>query len=302
MEDHDQRLKTLFQVFFAELLDLFFTKWAKRLDTHKPVWLDKEVFPNPPDGHRRVLDLLAKVPIQEGVGPLPGNPKELLALVHVEIESAERTTVATEQLWQAYSHLRGKYRMPVLPVAVYLNVGLDGIGVDEFTETFDDLEVVRFRYLYAGLRGLDALEYLKGQNLLGVGLSSLMRVPADRAPELGAIALERIAQSALDDQRKYLLAECVESYLPLDEAGRQQFEKLIGSSDFKGAMVMNKSSRELGREDGAREMLTEQLKEKFGELPEAIKKRLQTMNVREITQVGKAMIGANSLNELGLEA
>lgn len=309
MEDHDQRLKTLFQSFFAELLELFWSKWAKRLDARKPEWLDKEVFPNPPDGHRRVLDLLAKVPIQPGVGPLPGNPKELLALVHVEIDSSERTTVAKEQLWQAYSHLRGKYRMPVLPVAVYLNVGLEGIGVDEYTETFDDLEVVRFHYLYAGLRGLDGLEYLKGQNLLGVGLSSLMKVPADRAPELGATAIDRIAQSELDDERKYMLAECVEAYLPLDAAGRQQFEKLIGSSDFKGAKVMNKTSRELGREEGRREatqesaqrFLSELLEERFGTISEAVRSRLRTVTDEEASRLFKAAIRATSLKELGLE-
>ena len=177
--------------------------------------------------------------------------------------------------------------------------------MDEFTETFEDLELVRFRYLYAGLRGLDGLEYLKGQNLLGVGLSSLMKVPADHAPELGANALERIAQSALDDQKKYLLAECLESYLPLDEAGRLQFEKLIGSSDFKGAKVMNKSSRQLGREEGRREAtqqyLSDLLEERFGRLSELVRTRIQALGDEEASRIFKAAIRTTSLSELGLE-
>ena len=125
MADHDQRLKSILQAFFVEFLALFFPKWAERLDASAAVWLDKEAFNDPPEGRRRVLDLLARVPVRPGTSPLPGNPTELIALVHTEIEAADRTTVAREQLWLGYAHLRSKYRLPVLPLAVYLNVGLE---------------------------------------------------------------------------------------------------------------------------------------------------------------------------------
>lgn len=313
MEDHDQRLKSLIKLFLAELLELFFAKWAKRLDARSPEWLDKEVFADPPEGHRRVLDLLARVPVQPGGPPLPGNVKELLALIHIEVESAERMTVAKEQLWEAYAFLRKKYRLPVLPIAVYLNVGLNGIGVDEFNEAFDDLDVVRFRYLYVGLSALDGLEYLNGQNLLGVGLSSLMKLPGDRAAVLGVEAIERIAQSDLDDQRKYLLAECIEAYLPLDEAGRARFQELIGSSDFRGAKAMNKTTRELaleegrlkgiqeGLQEGSQRTLAEFLTERFGPLSNSTRVQVRNMSEEEVSRVIRAAIRANSLKDLNLE-
>jgi len=228
-----------------------------------------------------------------------------------------RGIAAKEQLWEAYSYLRKKFRLPVLPIAVYLNVGLNGIGVDEFNEAFDDLEVVRFRYLYVGLSALDGLQYLSGQNLLGVGLSSLMKLPVDQAAELGVAALERIALSDLDDQRKYLLAECIEAYLPLDDAGRKKFEKLIGSSDFRGAKAMNKTTRELaleegrltGRQEGIREgiqkgsqrTLTEFLAERFGPLSNAVSTRVQNLSEDEVSRVIKAAFRANSLKDLNLE-
>ena len=56
--DHDQRFKTLIQEFFGDFLALFFRPWAERLDTEAVEWLTQEVFPDPPEGPRRVLDLV----------------------------------------------------------------------------------------------------------------------------------------------------------------------------------------------------------------------------------------------------
>ena len=65
--DHDQRFKLLIQEFFGDFLDLFFHQWAERLDTSQVEWLDKEVFLDPPQGEKGVLDLVAKLPTRQVV-------------------------------------------------------------------------------------------------------------------------------------------------------------------------------------------------------------------------------------------
>ena len=59
--DHDQRFKILLQTFFADFLRLFFAQWARRLDVDAVEWLDKEIFLDPPEGRRRVLDLVGRL-------------------------------------------------------------------------------------------------------------------------------------------------------------------------------------------------------------------------------------------------
>jgi hypothetical protein len=91
--DHDQRFKSLIQEFFEDFLLLFFKQWAERLDCTAVGWLDKEVFPDPPEGARHYLDLVAKLPTRQGVpGMRPGEPEQWLALVHIEIESPDKVT------------------------------------------------------------------------------------------------------------------------------------------------------------------------------------------------------------------
>ncbi|HVC96723.1 MAG TPA: hypothetical protein VND64_23800, partial [Pirellulales bacterium] len=233
MDDHDQRFKTLLQLFFADFLRLFFSSWAERFDFKHVEWLNLEVFADPPKGRRRTLDLVAKVRARKAVRTeLAGKRPHWLALIHVEIEGQDRVAPLRPRMWQAYHHLREKYGMPVLPIGLYLRVGLDGVGIDVYEEHFWELKTVHFEYLYVGLPALDGLEYVAGGNWLGVALSALMRIPKERQVWLGAEALRRITGAPLTEQERFLLAECVETYLPLDESEWDEFKRLLATKPY----------------------------------------------------------------------
>ena len=146
MSDHDQRFKLLIQAFFAEFLALFFQVWAERLDAANVTWLDKEVFPDPPQGRRNVLDLVGQVRTRQAVAAQrAGEPEHWLALLHIEIESPDKATPQRPRMFDAYAYLRAKHQMPVLPIGVFLKVGLEGIGIDVHEEHFWELQTVRFQ-------------------------------------------------------------------------------------------------------------------------------------------------------------
>jgi hypothetical protein len=83
-------------------------------------------------------------------------------------------------MFDYYIQLRRDTGLPVLPIALFLRVGLDGIGWDAYEEHFWEQRIVRFEYAYVGLPALDGEPYATGENLLGVALSALMRLPAGR--------------------------------------------------------------------------------------------------------------------------
>jgi hypothetical protein len=150
----------------------------------------------------------------------------------------------------AYWYLRRQHRLPVLPIGVFLRVGLNGIGIDFYEEHFWELRPIRFEYLYVGLPALDAIEYVQGENWLGVALSALMKIPLERVAWLGAEALRRIQEAPLTDQKRFLLGECVQAYLPLDEAQQREFERLLATETYHGVQAMNKTWYEKGVEQG----------------------------------------------------
>jgi len=193
-------LKEFFEAFFL----CFFPAWAARFEFIDIDWLDKEIFLAPPQGEKRQLDLVARLRLRPGAPPPRTGVTDLVALVHVELESRASTLAFRPRMFEYYVQLRRDTGLPVLPIALFLRVGLDGIGWDAYEEHFWEQRIVRFEYAYVGLPALDGEQYATGENLLGVALSALMRLPVDRRAELYAEGLKRIAGSGENDYRRFL--------------------------------------------------------------------------------------------------
>lgn len=206
MTDHDQLLKSFLKSFLAEFFEIFFPDWAALFDFSRVEWLDQEVFPDPPGGSRHVVDLVAKLNL---LRPLSGDAgrlaQEWLALIHVEIESADSVNPLRERMHWYWSNLRQRHNCPVLPLAVYLNVGLQGLGIDSYGEDFGPLDVLRFKYLYVGMPALDGIEYLHRGDEVAASLITLMRVPDGQLPAAAWEAQQRVAASWRSEQEKHLL-------------------------------------------------------------------------------------------------
>ena len=136
------------------LLPCFFPDWADRFDFGEIDWLDKELFLAPPRGERRQLDLVARLKLKPGAPPPRDGVNDLVALIHVEVESRESTVPFRPRMFDYYVQLRRDTGLPVLPIAVFLRVGMNGIGWDAYEEHFWEEGVIRFRYANIGLPGV----------------------------------------------------------------------------------------------------------------------------------------------------
>ncbi len=281
--DHDQLFKTVIREFFAEFLPLFFPDLAARFDLSAVNWLDKELFPNPPDGPQHVLDLVAELTTL-------GGDATTLALIHVEVESADSVTSIESRLPDYYHHLRRTKRKPVQPLVVFLKVGLDGLGTREIHDPPVGKPVVTYRYEYLGLPALPAADYLRGDNLVGVALSALMRVPKGGRVDAGVEAIRRIADANISDGRKALLGDCVETYIDLPEEELARFRGMIEANATGRVPAVNKTrvqiaeekamekGKEMGIEEGLlrglRAAVTELLEARFGPVPPELTERV----------------------------
>ncbi len=259
MPDHDQRFKTLIKAFFADFLQLFFADYANRLELDSIQWPNTEMSPYPPEGSRHNLDLVAKLKIRQDSGAVPqldssGNPAtECYAVVHLEIESGESKTSIMARMPAYYIHLRASTGLPVLPIIIFLNMVGDGHETLEHRESIFGLEIQVLRFLYVALKGLNALEYMEKDNLLGVALASLMKVPKEKIAWLGAESLRRISLAPINTQQQFLLGECVRAYLPMEPQNKAEYDKLLATETYKGVKAMNKTIYEEGIETGRKE-------------------------------------------------
>ena len=152
--------------------------------------------------------------------------------------------------------------------------------------------------------GLDGVEYVQGDNLLGVALAALMKIPKEKVAWLGAEALRKIKEAPISDQQKFLLGDCVQAYLPMDDEQQREFEQLLTAKHYEGVKAMNLTSfdkgMEKGKDLGQRGLVHDQLQERFGPLAPPVLERLSQMPADRLPVIGKALIKAQSLQELGL--
>jgi hypothetical protein len=304
MDDHDQRIKGLLRAFFADFLYLFFPDWAARLDPERAEFQDQEAFLDPPQGERRLLDLVVRVPSRAAVSDPAGRADDAwYILVNVEVESPDRVAPFRPRMFTYYQALRQRHQAPVWPVALFLRAGLDGVGWDAYEERLWGRTLLRFEYAYFGLPALDGPEYLSGPSLLGVALAALMRLPAERRAELKLEAMQRVASSGEDDAWKYMLAECLEAYFPLDAAEAEEYERLTHLERGREVTAMTVSWIEQrikqGVEQERRQLLEKLLIKKFGAAGERVAGKVQGMAMDQLEQTLLALVDAKSLDDLG---
>jgi Domain of unknown function (DUF4351) len=299
MADHDQRLKNLLREFLAELVALMLPDWVGRHDLSAVRWLEQEVFGDPPRGERRELDLVARVGLLQQV------EEYREGLIHIEVESGDSVADLRRRMPRYHDYLGYKHELPVLSLAVYLGVGLQGRGWDENEELYWGESLGRTRWPYLGLPALDAVAHVEGENLLGVALSVLMRVDPDRAAWLKARAMQRVATAELTAYRRYLLMECIEAYAPLDGPHLEEFHRLLLTEDFKEARMLAKTSFERGKEEGLvqgeRSLIRRLLEAQFGPLSPTASQRLEQLPPERLETLGLDLLQGRSLMEMGLE-
>jgi len=302
MAEHDQRFKVLLQEFLREFLLLFFPDLPEQLDLDKVEWLQQELYPDPPHGSLLTIDLIARLPFRPGAPDAPAANAVQTLLLHLEIESDDTVGRFRERFYGYFHFLTQKYGPMVLPIAVYLRVGLDGQGKDAYIIEVLGRQVLRFEYDYIGLPGLQGQTYLAGDNLLGVALSALMRWPRPQRAQAAVEALERIVSSQeLPPGRKRLLCECIQAYAPLEDDQRVELNSLLARPERAGVNMLGKTWTEEGIERGQMQLVLELLETKFPPLSDAVRQRVAQLPPDVIRRLALRLLTAGSLRELGLE-
>jgi len=306
---HDQLFKDLLRAFFGDLLNLVMPEVATYLNLGQVEFLDKETFTDLPVGRRRELDLVAKVPIRKGARD---REVERLVLIHIEIERRYRSVVA-RRLWRYTMHLSLRHKLPVVPIVVFLRGGPVGVEHRKHREEILGLEVVRFQFHALGLSRPAAEDWLERPEPLAAGLAALMRPTSLSRVEHKLACLRRLAKADLNEARRFLLVNTVETYLQLEGEELIRYTSLIENDPDPEVRAMEMTwadkieakgeakGREAGFLAGTREVILRQLEERFGQLTPSIERRLAMIDSPEdLHALGTRLLKAESLEDLGL--
>jgi hypothetical protein len=299
---HDQLAKTLISTFFPDFLRLAVPDSARRLRLGEASFLDKELYTDWPTGRRRELDLLARVPVEEGA---------MVLLIHIEIEARARTGM-DQRLWGYYMQIRQRHNHLVLPILVNLRGGRPGMGLEVLEEGFEPLPTGAFRYRVLGLSGCRAADWLPRPEPVAWALAALMHPGSWSRAELKVECLRRVRQWEDTDLRKEVLVNWIETYVQFsgeDAAGYQRLLDLeenreirqmeltwLGRAEARGIKKGRVEGIEKGMEKGVkkgraqgraeavdqmRQVLLRRIEKRFGAVPERVLAKVRRMKTVE---------------------
>lgn len=307
MPGHDQLAKDLVRTFFRDFLGLAAPEAAGRLRLEEASFVDTQSSTDWPAGRRREMDLLARVPsIAPGQKPV---------LVHVEVERQARTRMRL-RMWLYYMQLRLRHDLLVVPILFNLKGGTPGVSRPLLAEGFDDSETARFRFRSFSVSGCRAEEYLERPEPLAWALAALMRPGRWSRAEHRMTCMRRIAAADLSDLQRFLLANCVETYLQLSRQDAAEYERLAQRAENREAIAMEMTWADKmihkglvqGRAEGRAEavenlraVVLHQLEQRFGPLPERARRRVERLRtLRPLRRIAEQVLVASSLHDLGL--
>ncbi len=313
---HDQLFKDLLRALFGEFMELFFADVALRLDLSNVTFLDTETFTDIPRGDQRDADLIAQVHTQDG------EPEFILT--HIEIETKRRSSFP-ERMFDYFCMLRLRHHRPIYPIVVYLSPGAGGLTTEQHVCSVFDRRVNVFTYDAVGLPDLQADDYQDRDNPLTPALSALMKPSRVGRVTQKYQSLLIMAQLRIDDARRALLTNVVETYLSLDAQEEAAFNRLAASQEGEEIRKMISVYEQRGIEQGIkrgieqgiqqgiergiehgiaigeRQTLLRQLVRKFGELPNSVREHVEALSdIEELNRLADLILQASTLEEMGL--
>lgn len=165
---------------------------------------------------------------------------------------------------------------------------------------------MHFTYTAVGLPDMQADDYLERDSPLASALSALMRVSQQGKSVQKYQSLQKIAGSGLDEARKALLANIVETYLKLTATEKTDFEQMIARPEAEEIREMISVYEERGIEKGIvagqRRVLLHLLTTKFGKLPKKIRQQVEAIESSEaLDALSERILTATSLEDMKLE-
>jgi hypothetical protein len=293
VSDHDQLFKTLIRRFFGDLVRIVVPDVARELRLDRVKFLESEMFTDVPEGERRQLDVVAEVETVDD--------EIEIVVVHVEVEARARGRSMDERMWRYAMQLRLRRGRPVVPLVVYLTGGEPDVHEVTVEDRFAGRRLASFSYSTFALGPSEAARYLDRPETLAPALAALMD-PGELSPARHKLAcLRRIARAEVDDAGRFLLVNCVETYVQWSDEAGEEYDALLAGEENREVTTMEMTWADRMQLKGMKQLVTGMIETRFGEVPAERKQRIEAIDSpEEMTRLADRLLVARSLDDLGI--
>lgn len=191
--NHDPLYKELIKTFFEEFLEVFFPDVHEAVDFHAVKLISEEVYTDVLKGAARQLDIVVETKLRNTDGVI---------IVHIEPQSYVETDFH-ERMFRYFSLLYNKYRVPIVPIAVFSYD--QSWEKKQYTMSLPFFHVFTFNYMTLHLRKKNWRDYIRSDNPVAAALLSQMGYSKDERIEVKKEFLRMMMRMKLDPARQRLI-------------------------------------------------------------------------------------------------
>jgi hypothetical protein len=225
-------------------------------------------------------------------------------LFHVEAESGP-TTQFPKRLFHYYAKITLTYDLPVYPIALFTYDSPKRAEPDVYEVSFPDQTVLKFQYKVIQLNRLSWRDFINKRNPAACALMAKMNIAPKDRPKVKSECMRILMSLKLDPARTRLIGVFIDTYLKLNAEEMKEFHREMGDwpkEERNEAMELMTSWEEKGMERGLQkgkeELLSLMIEQRFSTLPAAITAGLDRLTSEQLNELGKALLGFNSLADL----
>jgi predicted transposase/invertase (TIGR01784 family) len=293
--DHDQNFKELISTFFLEFLELFLPDIARNIDPDSIKFLPQEYFADLVEGDEKIIDLLVEVKLFG---------QDTTFLFHVEAQSYSETKI-NRRMFYYLARLHQNYVKDIYPIVIFSFEQPYRAEKDTFKIEFPNLKVLEFRFQAIQLNRLNWRDYLDRHNPVAAALMAKMKIAKRDRPKVKAECLRLLVTLQLDPAKTRLISKFVDTYLRLNAQEEQTFQAeidKIGVAQKEAIMQVTTSWEAKGIETGIgqerRSLVTLQLQQKVGQLPDALNDRISSLSLDQLSALAIALLNFSSIDDL----
>jgi hypothetical protein len=202
-----------------------------------------------------------------------------------------------------------RHKRPVVPIVVYLKGGRPDVERVTVEHRVAGERLASYSYFAFGLAQSKATRYLDRPELLAPALAALMHRSGLSPARHKIECLRRIARAEIDDAGRFLLVNCVETYVQWDDTAEAEYEALLAEEENREVTTMEMTWADKmiekgvrrGRVEGMRTLVTGMIESRFGAVPPERKRQIEAIeSTDELTRLADRLLTARSLDDLGI--
>jgi hypothetical protein len=186
----------------------------------------------------------------------------------------------------------------IVPVAIFLR---GGERPESLALGGDRYEFLTFRYLTCALKDLDWNDWRDSENIVArLNLPNMHYDPSERVP-VYAMALRGLMQLEPDPDKRLKYADFVDIYANLNDTEREQYERDYPEENRtmqSFSTRMREEGKQIGIQVGEANVVLFQLEQKFGPMPEAVRRRVQQADPATLLRWSGRVLTENSIDEV----